>query len=196
MNELPQSWRMFIAIASPPELKEALKRTQQSLRVPMGASGIRWTSQEQFHLTLRFLGNVESSTVESLSTILREACRGFGPLRLQAKGVGFFPSARRPHVIWAGVSDNNGRLPELHGAIANATARFGEQEPENDFHGHITLGRVKHLSRREEAALVKVAQQFADTAFAEWKVDKLHLIRSELSSSGPTYTTIAEPSLL
>ena len=196
MNDSRQYWRMFIAIESPPAIKAALKRAQQSLRRLVGESGVRWTSEEQFHLTLTFLGNVPAASVELLSSSLAETCLGFGALCLRAEGIGFFPSSRRPRVVWAAVTEKDGRLRELHRMLVEATATFSNEEPENDFHAHITLGRVKHLARPDEASLATKAMQFAETVFGEWKVDKVQLIRSQLSSSGSVYTTIAEPPLL
>jgi len=187
---------MFVAIESPPDVKAALKRAQEALRAAVDVRAIRWTYSEQFHLTLRFLGNIAATSVESLSVSLSDACRGFSSLRLCARGIGFFPSPRKPRVIWSGVTDSEGRLRELQQLVTTSTAVFSSEEPENDFHGHITLGRIKHLSRRDAAALVDVADRISSTAFGEWTVDNLRLIRSELSSSGPTYTTISTTSLL
>jgi 2'-5' RNA ligase len=186
---------MFIAIESPPEVKEALRRAQEALRRSLHESAVRWTSEQQFHLTLRFFGNVDTTSLAWLSDSLTEACRDFRALRLQARGIGFFPSVRKPRVIWAGMSDQASRLRELHRLIADTTASFGNEKPENDFHGHITLGRIKQLSRGEAAGLIKAAERFDQTVFGQWKVESVQLIRSQLSLVGPAYSTVAEPRL-
>ena len=69
---------------------------------------VRWAKREQFHLTLKFLGNVESRRLEALTASIRGACAGLGVLQLRAGRIGFFPDARRPRVIWTSVLDGRG----------------------------------------------------------------------------------------
>lgn len=184
---------MFIAIESPPHVKDSLKRAQDSLRNAVN-HGIRWTNADQFHLTLKFLGNVPVSRVEPLAARVTEACRGFGQLRLRVEGVDFFPNARSPRVIWAGVTDEKEQLRDLWQIVAGATAEFSSDEKDKEFRSHITLGRVKQSSRREAARLVEAKISIVCTG--EWEANRVSLIRSELSSAGPRYTIVAEPALV
>ena len=99
------TFRLFIAVTIPEEIKAKIEEAQAELRRALPAHGVRWTRREQFHLTLRFLGDVDAARVEPLGEAIRAVCRGFGPLHLRAERVGFFPDLRYPRVVWVGVQD-------------------------------------------------------------------------------------------
>src|ERR1051325_8887109 len=97
--------RLFIAIPLPEEVKNEIEKTQNELRQAVPGNFVRWTKRDQFHLTLKFLGGVETSRMGELTTALRDACGHFTALRLRAERIGFFPDLRFPRVIWAWVHD-------------------------------------------------------------------------------------------
>ena len=99
----PDHLRLFVALAIPEPVKDELEKAQGELRRLLPQGTVRWTRREQFHLTLRFLGNVEAQSLATLSQALNLAARVFAPLQLQARQVGFFPNARFPRVLWVGV---------------------------------------------------------------------------------------------
>ena len=90
--------------------EDELERVQEQLRSPLSGRCVRWAKREQFHLTLKFLGNVESRRLEALTASIRGVCAGLGVLQLRAGRIGFFPDARRPRVIWTSVLDGRGYL--------------------------------------------------------------------------------------
>jgi 2'-5' RNA ligase len=106
--------RLFLAISLPDSVKDEIEKAQRQLRVAFPGKLVRWTKREQFHLTLKFLGNVRESRVSGLISALRETCMPLSELQLRAEGIGFFPDARFPRVIWAGVRDRKNLLFELH----------------------------------------------------------------------------------
>ncbi len=87
-----QKLRLFIALAIPEVVKAELEQAQADLRRVLPGLGIRWTRREQFHLTLKFLGDVEATRVEALGEALRGVCQGYAPLRLRRKGWGASPT--------------------------------------------------------------------------------------------------------
>ena len=180
-----------MAIPLPVGIKDKVEKAREQLRRAAPGDSIRWTRREQFHLTLKFLGNVAVSRVDELVGGLRSSCAGFGTLNLRAEGIGFFPDAGRPRVVWAGVRDDGDRLAQLQRKIVSATRDFTEEKPEGEFAGHVTLGRIKSLRRSDAEMLSKAAEAMATELFGEWIVDEVELIRSELSSSGSRYATVA-----
>jgi 2'-5' RNA ligase len=189
--EKPDQLRLFIAVATPEGVMEALEKAQSELRRAVPGEGIRWTRREQFHLTLKFLGNVRVSQVEELKAALGSVGVSFESLHLVARGLGFFPAGRAPRVVWAGVNDSGGVLVALWKAIELATRPFSGEEPEERFTGHITLGRVNRVGRKETEELMKAARHFEDTMFGEWVAGKVELMRSELSSQGARHSLVA-----
>jgi RNA 2',3'-cyclic 3'-phosphodiesterase len=191
----PEKFRLFIAIPLPEPVRDELEKAQTELRGVLPGNTVRWTRRGQFHLTLRFLGDVEARHVDALAEILRGVGQSFPALELEVKGIGCFPDWRHPRVIWAGIEDRSGALPQLHSAIEMVVKEFTREKAEAKFTGHVTLGRVQGLNRPETEALAKVAESMAGRRCGVWTADKMELIRSELLSGGPRYTVMIESPL-
>jgi 2'-5' RNA ligase len=189
------SLRLFLAIPIPDAIKAEVARAQSDLRQAVPNARITWTRPEQFHLTLRFLGNVNVAAVETLGAALAPACKGCVPLHMQARGMGCFPHARRPRVIWAGLQDVEQRLTALQTAIQNATHEFTTESKEKQFSGHVTLGRIKAIGAKEKVALSGAIARKAGNVWGEWTAANVELIRSELSDQGARYTRLLEVKL-
>ncbi len=190
MNAQTQ-FRLFVALATPEEIKDQIEQAQAELRRAVGEARVRWTVREQFHLTLKFLGDVAEPKVEPLAAALQVACCKFSPLHLRAAKVGFFPNLRAPRVAWIGVEDAQQQLPRLHEAIEAAVREYTTEPTEERFAGHITVGRIKSIWKPEAEALGKAAGKMADRCFGQWTATEVELIRSVLSSEGASYTTLA-----
>src|SRR5207249_100197 len=125
LNEpVPKALRLFIAVTIPEKVKTEIEKAQSELRRSVPSARARWTTREQFHLTLRFLGSVESERIDALTEAVRGACQGFAALELRAERIGFFPGPRRPRVVWAGIHDQQGQLGQVHRAVTAATQGF------------------------------------------------------------------------
>lgn len=171
-------------------MKDRIEAAQRQWREGFGDDRIRWTRREQFHLTLKFLGNVGSQRVPALEEGLQRACGAFAPLRLRAQGLGFFPGARSPRVIWVGVQDDRQLLLPLQKAVESAAADFTREESQEQFAGHVTLGRARGLARVEAERMGELARGMAELCFGEWTAGQVEIIRSELSPHGARYTTL------
>jgi 2'-5' RNA ligase len=190
-SQPPQEFRLFIALAIPDAVKETIEATQAELRRLLPPKAARWTRREQFHLTLRFLGNVAASRVEELVEACRSACQSFSPLYLCAGRIGFFPKAREPRVVWVGISDLDDRLAAMWNAVQSATQPFTSEPPESGFTGHVTLARVNRLTRDQAGHLAASAAKFEQTVFGEWTTGQLELMRSELLPEGARHSVLA-----
>jgi 2'-5' RNA ligase len=189
------SVRLFLAISVPEQVKVEMVKAQEELNAIVGEGGIRWTHRGQLHLTLKFLGNVEPHLASAVGNAISSVCENFERLRLRAAGIGFFPDAGFPRIIWAGVGDEKQELADLQQALQQITRPFTKEEPEQNFIGHVTLGRVKRLSKQQTKALAKAGAGLGNRFFGEWQGDCVELIRSELSSDGPRYSTLASARL-
>ena len=187
----PEALRLFIAVIVPEEVKTEIEKAQAALRRALPGGCVRWTKREQFHLTLKFLGNLEAQRIESLAEAVRKACQGFAALELRAERVGCFPNLRSPRVIWAGVRDREERLPPLQRAVEAATRDFTKEESPERFTGHVTLGRIKGLKRAEVEVLAGLVSGLGASFFGAWTAEEIEIIRSQLSPNGARHTTIA-----
>ena len=183
--------RLFVAIPMPESVRNEMTVVQQELQQLVPHDAIRWTKPEQFHLTLRFLGNVPVERVAVLQEIINAVCRGSPVLPLRAQGVGFFPNARPPRVIWVGVDDGKGRLADLQERIEDAVRPFAEEPGVEKFAGHVTIGRVKFLKRHEIEKLVSHALTIKERLFGEWTAHEIEIMQSQLSPTGAQHFLLA-----
>lgn len=199
-----EALRLFVAISLPDAVKDEIEKAQEEMRGALPGNFMRWTKREQFHLTLKFLGNVAVSRVAELTEALREACAQFPALRLRAERIGFFSDARFPRVAWVGVRDDKDVLSRLQQAIEVEVKDFavekdggpaGRGRSQGTFTGHVTVARIQGIKRSQAEILSKLALGMAGRFFGEWMADNIELIRSELSSGGSRYTTMATISL-
>src|SRR6185503_10809925 len=83
-------------------------------------------------------------------------------------------------------------LPKLQQAIETSTRSFTSEGSEKEFTGHVTIARIQGIKRPQAEILTNFAFGMTERFFGEWMADKIELIRSELSSSGARYTTVAK----
>ena len=183
--------RLFIAVPIPEPIRAAVLRAQAELRAAVAEKSLRWTRAGQFHVTLRFLGNVDDRRVDALTAAVGRACDGFGALQLRAAGIGMFPNPRRPRVVWVGVAEQRERLAMLQRVIETASAEFTNEKPEQTFTGHVTLGRCQACGRKEIVRLVALTREMEKRVFGEWTASGIEIVRSELGPRGSRHTTLA-----
>jgi len=183
--------RLFIAVAVSPGVRQEIGRAQSRLQRGMPPGAVRWTPPDQFHITLKFLGDVPAEHLAALQQSLAAICAAFHLLRLSAHGLGFFPNASRPRIIWAGASDSQSRMPELHRHIDEALCWLAPPERPEKFAGHITLGRFKPGSHAAIPKLLELIADVRDRHFGEWPAGEVQLVRSELTSIRAEHSVIA-----
>lgn len=188
---IPSLMRCFIAISLDRALAREVGRVQRQLAPAVPADAVRWVRVDQLHLTLKFLGDVAEARVDLLAESLRRACAGRGPLRLELNGLGCFPNLTRPRVLWVGVGGDTDALRQVQARVAAETTNFGDQGEEQQFHPHLTIGRLKS---REPGVLRRVGQALGAAsvgALGQWQVGEVILFSSRLSPQGPTHTALA-----
>src|SRR5436309_390857 len=107
--------RLFFAVIVPEEVLDRIQAAQADLRSVMGEQGVRWARREQFHFTLKFLG--ESPTRRARiavagATAIRESNT---PFEITVGGMGAFPNRQRPSTLWIGTQEGEGPLTRLAG---------------------------------------------------------------------------------
>lgn len=180
--------RLFLAIEIPGDIRAEFLRLQQKLQPLLPSRGARWTKPEQFHLTLKFLGNVPFADTAALSRAVRSVCDAAAPMRLRAEGAGFFPDGRSPRVFWADIKSVDGRLSDLQRRLELSVQPFAEKEEAKKFTAHVTLARFEKLRPRETEKL-KAAIAIGET-FGEWTAEEVQLIKSSLQPSGAVHVIL------
>ncbi len=179
--------RAFIAVDLPESIRDALAQAQALFRP--SASDARWVRLEGIHLTLKFLGEVQPGMDVKVEEGLRSVARGgFGPIRIEIKGFGFFPDAKRPRVFWAGV-EAAPALAELAANVEAAMESLGLPREGRPFRPHLTLARFKEP--RAQPALEKALERREESNLGAFEAREFFLFESRLSPGGAEYRKVA-----
>lgn len=179
--------RTFVAIKLPDEIKELLKSVQTTL--DRGFRGVSWTRPESIHLTLKFLGEIDDRKVGEATAALEGAAKGIGPFSLELEGVGSFPNARNPRVVWAGIKTSP-ELIVLQQAIEKNLQAIGFEAEERPFTPHLTLCRIK--TPDDGRALGRLIAETKPQASMAFEVSSFAFMKSVLKPTGAIYTPIQE----
>jgi len=176
--------RMFVAIPVP----DSVKQHARMFRNELGASraDIKWVEYENYHLTLKFLGEVDTASLPTIKKSLRMAADSCPAFNLSVDGLGFFPNRMRPRVIWLGIRGEMEKAEFLGERVDAYLASAGfEEEKEHRF--HLTLGRVRNDSKISD--LLKIAEHMAGKEkLSSFKVERIYLMKSSLTPGGPEYS--------
>ncbi len=186
------SQRLFIAINAPSALLAALTTTQRRLQRKLAAFPLRWTRPDGIHLTLKFLGDTDPARIPEITDALSRVAAQHAPFELPVGGLGMFPNARRPNVLWVGLTDADHRLQHLAADVDKALARLGWQREKRSFNGHLTLARVKKQAgsreRRKLGEAVTALRGYEK--LGALPVQTIHIMRSQLRPDGAIYTEV------
>ena len=169
------SKRLFIGLELPAACRQTLSKLDP------GIKRIRWVRQEQLHLTMSFLGDVDAEREHALRDALSAVT--VPPFFLPIIGLGTF-GGRSPSVLWAGVGKGHPHLFALHKRVQDAVLHAGLEADLRPFHPHITLARMQGVSG---AVLRPLLRESEDTEFGMWEVKDFVLFSSVLTPSGSTY---------
>jgi 2'-5' RNA ligase len=170
--------RLFIAIELPEEVREELCRLR--IQIP----GARWVPESQIHLTLAFLGDVETERVAGLTERLSGLAAP--PFQLCFDRLGCFPGRSRPRVLWVGVRPDP-LLTSLADRLREILREWDIPQDERPFSPHITLARLKLPASRESAAFLdRPFRLESPTVSAE----EFILFESRLTPAGAIHTPL------
>jgi RNA 2',3'-cyclic 3'-phosphodiesterase len=176
--------RLFIAADVPDDVKERLDAAVAPLRVRVPAA--RWTRQDGWHVTLKFLGSTWPRLMEEVRTAVATAASEATAFESSLTEIGVFASPARTRVVWAGLADPDNRFA----AIARRLDDILEDSfvPEKrELTPHLTLARINPPRDIREFAPELVGLSVASR---EFPVDDLVLYRSRLSPTGATYEAL------
>ena len=171
--------RLFVAIRPPEDIRDALIDAMDD------SPELRWVGDEQLHLTLRFVGEVERPTADDLTAAL--ARLRFEAFELHLTGVGRFDQ-RNGGTVWAGIEPKP-PVAALAAKVERICQDIGLAPEHRAFHPHITLARWKGRTTLAADAFVERARGLSSDPF---QVDRFILYESHLSRHGPHYEAMAE----
>lgn len=169
--------RLFVAIRPPASIRNVL------LDLMEGVRGARWQDDEQLHLTLRFIGEVDARVAEDAAAALGTVRQP--PFSVALDGVGQFGSRGRPNAVWVGVRPHD-TLAHLHRKVDQALVRAGLEPERRAYLPHITLARFG----RESGGLDAFLARHAGLRGGTFEVKDFGLYESRLGHEGAAYTLV------
>lgn len=180
--------RCFLGLALPVEIRRALAEIRGHWE-PAGLRGA-WVREDNFHVTLRFLGELGEAQVAALDGFARPAFGRCHAVRLRVAGTGAFPEASRPSVLWAGISVEVGDIQVLLEAAEDAALATGLPPEHRAAHPHITLVRLRESTAAEAAGrFLEGTHALTTDAF---NVAAVALWESTLRGAGAVYRQLRE----
>ena len=170
--------RLFVALRPPRPIR------RQLIAAMHGISGARWQDDDQLHLTLRFIGEVDHHRAEDIAAALGSL---YAPtIEARIAGVGLFERQGRPHMVWAGV-EPHAPIAALHRKIDQLLARVGVVPETRAFVPHITLARLN----RGSGPVAPFLAQSSDLASPPFLFGHITLYESEMGHGGSRYHPVA-----
>lgn len=181
------SKRLFVSIDLPPALHDAIAEVQSEFTA---IPGVRTTDPTQSHVTLNFLGAVESDTLKTVETALERAvtAAGIDPFTARIGHFGVFPEYDYISVIWVGVPTGGSAMETLHTHIDSAMVDLGFPEEGHTFTPHVTIARVEHGEGKDE---IQAILREHDPMIGTMTVREISLTASTLTRDGPRYETVS-----
>jgi 2'-5' RNA ligase len=180
--------RCFVAIALPPPVKKLLVQVQEALR--RADADVKWVEEENLHLSLKFLGEVDVDALSRLKGILSVEALRWPAMSLRYAGVGAFPERGEPRVLWAGCGGDVEKLAALAAAVERAAEQVGVPREHKPFVAHLTIGRVKS-GRNAKRLQAAIAHQ-REVPLGDDRVKEFVLYASTLTNKGPIYERLAD----
>ncbi|NTV58144.1 MAG: RNA 2',3'-cyclic phosphodiesterase [Deltaproteobacteria bacterium] len=177
--------RSFLAFELPEDIKTIVTRVSGEAR--KSSLDVRWVRPEFIHLTVVFLGGVQSEQIPSMGESLGAVCVNHGSFSISLKPMGCFPNSRNPRVIWLGLVGDLERMSRFRDDLQAALSPFGIKEEERAFRPHLTLGRFKKPAKRP-TELEQMLAKYGELSSPVCTLDELVLFRSDLKPGGAVYT--------
>ena len=157
--------------------------------------GYKWSSEENLHVTLNFLGDVPEVELNHVCKTVQQSVQAFQPFEMSIEGIGAFPSLEKPRIVWAGLETGKQEIIELQQSLTDGLKELGFPPEARPYQPHLTLGRIKRNSR-PDAALGEQLRQFESFDAGSRMVKQVVVYSSFLDRSGPVYTPISRIQLV
>ena len=178
--------RCFVAVEIPEPIQALLKPVQTHLQSQIHKA--TWTKFGNFHLTLKFLGDIRPEAINDVSEALQRVTDTHPPFAIAFGGVGAFPNLARPRVIWMGIKQGASTVSRLAKAVNLELTHLGFST-DNRFHPHLTLARLKTATDLEP--LKNILRKYDTIVGGSMRVNEITLMQSQLHRNGAIYTPLS-----
>lgn len=184
-KQMKKEIRTFVAIKIQPGQK--LLKQVSSFKEQFKDDRINWVSDDNLHLTLRFIGNTTREQLYTLVDALEVFVESCSPFSFELKGCGYFNGKGKPRVLFVKVKELE-QLKQMAEGIEKCVVSCGFQNELKPFRPHLTLGRIKYLENRNR--FIAVMDEMEVISYQHVEVSEFILYQSILSTEGPSYKRI------
>ena len=175
--------RAFIAVP----INEESKGKIEALFSELGGGNFKIVKKENFHLTLKFLGEIGETQLDAVKALLGEFSKTHPKFKANLSSVGAFPNENYVKVLWVGLSPHE-EYEKMAMDLDEIIHDLGFKK-EKSHTPHLTFSRVKYVDDKEK--IKTFLKKHKNEDFGQVQVDRIVLMQSELKPDGPTYTEIA-----
>lgn len=182
--------RLFIALNLPDEVKRQLQRLVSNLHQANKNKPIKWVEEDNFHLTLHFLGEVDEKEIDKINQNLEPIITKYSALKFEiTENISGFPDLFNPKVIFLQIKElNDGQAIRLQKEIGEALKKLNFEVDPRPFRLHITLGRVKFKTSVKIPKFPAFTLQ--TTTGRQFQINSIDLMASTLTPAGPIYEIV------
>lgn len=178
--------RCFVAVNLPETIREEVGSFFSALDRKI--RGVKWVRQDNLHVTLKFLGNVERPAVAEIASAMEKTLSGHRPFTVTLCGAGVFPPRGRPRIVWVDIAEGGEEMVCVQREVEDALGPLGFPSEGRPFTPHLTVGRARAL--RDPGLLTRALASISDRKWGEFVADRVQLMRSELFPTGPRYSIL------
>lgn len=183
--------RLFVALDIDDDIRGRIARFIEDVRG--FAPEVRWVQPESLHVTLKFIGEKDEDEVENIKRTLEKIAAGV--VEMNFRGYGFFPGARAPRVLWAGV-EAGPELTALAAIVDETLTQLDIPKEEHSFNAHLSLARGggSPRKRKGDGGLARLQEKLTALPTPEFGTMTAHeffLYQSQLSPNGSRYKKLA-----
>jgi len=183
--------RAFIAVTLEPQVIAKIADVIDQLKPEI--PGVRWVLPGNFHVTLKFLGDIDEALVEPIGAVLKQQLGLFPRCTINAKGLGVFPGPKRPRVLWVGLTGNG--LLSLAVKVEAALQPLGFAPEQRGFAPHLTIGRWRQTAEAPQVSLAQRLSLWQNYDFGASNIESVKFIQSVLKPEGANYFELNAVSL-
>jgi len=181
--------RIFVAINISDEARIKVADYIEVLRDEFSNLRVGWERAEKLHLTVKFLGDIDSNESQNLTDAVDKTARQFSNFKLQISQTGVFPSKRNARILWLGIDDEHGSLQKINDLLETECGQKGFVKESRNFKPHLTIGRLREPNKSKE-----LTDRHSNKTFAavEFEVSEIVIYESRLRKSGSIYSVVSK----
>ncbi len=164
--------RLFIAANIPDKIKDEFEQLNKGLKYKL--PNINWTTGRNFHITIKFLGDVKEGEMPHISTVISDICKDIKPFAVHFEGLGAFPDARFIRVVWAGIKEGKSELEDIAKKLDCELEKNGFEKERRSFKAHLTIGKVR------SPGVKNISFEGNKSDFGSFELTKIDLMQSIL----------------